>query len=148
MGIKFIEDKKIFKLDAKDTSYIISVIDEEQFVGHVYFGKKIIDEDVNYLLRLEESPYVPSKNNRYRVSFYDSFPTEYSTHGIGDFRESCLQVRDKNGNTSCRLQYLSHEIYKGKKKLAGLPATFGDDNECTSLEITCIDNDLNLEHVF
>ena len=32
MGIKFIEDKKIFKLDAKDTSYIISVIDEEQFV--------------------------------------------------------------------------------------------------------------------
>ena len=145
MGIKFIEDKKIFKLDAKDTSYIISVIDEEQFVGHVYFGKKIIDEDVNYLLRLEESPYVPSKNNRDRVSFYDSFPTEYSTHGIGDFRESCLQVRDKNGNTSCRLQYLSHEIYKGKKKLAGLPATFGDDNECTSLEITCIDNDLNLE---
>ncbi|MGG7143159.1 alpha-galactosidase [Clostridium nigeriense] len=147
MSIKFIEEHKVFKLDARDTSYIIAIVDEERFLGHVYFGKKIIDNNINHLLRLEEPPYVPSKNNRDRVSFYDSFPTEYSTHGIGDFRESCLRVKDKNGHTACRLQYSSHKIYKGKKSLKGLPSTFGDDNSCTSLEITCLDNDLNLEVV-
>ena len=147
MSIRFIEKHKVFKLDSKDTSYIIAIVDEEQFVGHVYFGNKIVDENVNYLLRIDEPPYVPSKNNRDRVSFYDSFPMEYSTHGIGDFRESCLQVRDNNGHTACKLQYVSHEIFKGKKSLKGLPATFGDENECTTLEITCLDKDLNLEVV-
>ena len=49
MGIKFIEKYKVFKLDSKDTSYIIAIVDEEQFVRHVYFGKKILDENVNYL---------------------------------------------------------------------------------------------------
>lgn len=147
MGIKFIEKHKVFKLDAKDTSYIIAIVDEEQFIGHVYFGKKIVDENVNYLLRIDEPPYVPSKNNRDRVSFYDSFPMEYSTHGIGDFRESCLRVRDNKGNNACKLQYVSHEIFSGKKSLQGLPSTFGNEDECTTLEITCIDKDLNLEVV-
>ena len=147
MSIKFFEKHKVFKLDGKDTSYIIAVVDEEQFLGHVYFGKKIMDENVNYLLRTEEPPFVPSKNNRDRVSFYDSFPTEYSTNGIGDFREACLAVKDIKGNTSCKLQYSSHKIYKGKEELKDMPATFGNEKECTSLEITCIDKDLNLEVV-
>lgn len=145
MSIKFFEDDKIFKLDAKDTSYIIAIVDEEQFIGHVYYGKKIIDENVNYLLRLEESPYVPSKNNRDRVSFYDSFPMEYSTHGIGDFRETALAIKDQNGNTACKLKYCSHKIFEGKKELKNLPATFGKNNECTSLEISCLDEEANLE---
>lgn len=61
MSIRFIEKHKVFKLDSKDTSYIIAIVDEEQFVGHVYFGNKIVDENVNYLLRIDEPPYVPSK---------------------------------------------------------------------------------------
>ena len=147
MGIRFIEKYNVFKLDSKDTSYIISIVDEEKFLGHVYFGKKVIDEDINYLMRINEPPYVPSKNNRDRVSFYDSFPFEYSTHGIGDFRESSIRVIDKNGHSEVKLEYKSHEIYKGKKELNGLPATFGDENECTSLEITCEDMYLNLQVV-
>lgn len=147
MSIKFFEKHKVFKLDGKNTSYIIAIVDEEQFLGHVYFGKKIVDENVNYLMRTEEGPFVPSKNNRDRVCFYDSFPTEYSTHGIGDFRETCLSVKDIKGHTACRLQYSSHRIYEGKEKLHGMPATFGNEKECTSLEITCVDKDLNLEVV-
>lgn len=147
MGIRFIEKYNVFKLDSKDTSYIISIVDEEKFLGHVYFGKKVIDEDINYLMRINEPPYVPSKNNRDRVSFYDSFPFEYSTHGIGDFRESSIRVIDKNGHSEVKIEYKSHEIYKGKKELNGLPATFGDENECTSLEITCEDMYLNLQVV-
>ena len=145
MGIKYIEKNRTFKLDAKDTSYIIAIVDDENFLGHVYFGKKIIDEDLNYLMRIYEAPFVPSKNNRDRVSFYDSFPFEYSTHGIGDFRESAIRVLDKNGHSYIKLEYKSHEIYKGKKEINGLPSTFGSEEECTSLDITCLDRFLNLE---
>ncbi|MDT8716217.1 alpha-galactosidase [Clostridium sp. 19966] len=147
MGISFNEKSKSFKLDAKGTSYIMAIVDEEQFLGHVYFGEKLPDEDVNYLMRLEESPFVPSKNNRDRMSFLDCFPTEYSTSGLGDFRESCLQVRTNAGMTACGISYASHKIYAGKPKLKGLPATFGDEKECTTLEVTCIDKHLNLEIV-
>ena len=31
--------------------------------------------------------------NRERCSFYDCFPFEYPTGGVGDFRESCLGIR-------------------------------------------------------
>ena len=147
MGIKYIENNRTFKLDSKDTSYIISIVDDENFLGHVYFGQKVLDENLNYLMRTEESPFTPSKNNRDRVVFYDSFPFEYPSHGIGDFRESAIKVLDKNGNSYVKLEYKSHNIYKGKKKLRNLPSTFGKDNECTSLEILCIDKVLNLEVV-
>lgn len=145
MSISFNKKSKSFKLDAKDTSYIIAVVDKEQFLGHVYFGRKLPDEDVNYLMRLEESPFVPSINNRDRMSFLDSFPTEYSTSGLGDFRESCIKVMTKSGMTACGINYVSHRIYGGKPKLQGLPATFGDEKDCTTLEINCIDKHLNLE---
>ena len=52
MSIKFIEKYNVFKLDAKNTSYIIAIVDEEKFLGHVYFGKKVIDENINYLMSI------------------------------------------------------------------------------------------------
>lgn len=147
MGIKFFEDQKYFKLDARDTSYIIAIADKEQFLGHVYFGRRIPDKplDVDSLLRINEYPYVPSENNRERLTFNDTFPHEYSANGLGDFRETCLAVKDANGNSVCGITYLSHKIYRGKPELKGLPATFGDENSCTTLEITCCDKVLDLE---
>lgn len=147
MGIKFFDDQRYFKLYAKDTSYIIAIVDDEKFLGHVYFGKRIPDEplDINSLLRINEYPFVPSKNNRDRMFFNDTFPTEYSTYGLGDFRESCLMVKDSNGHAVCGITYCSHKIYKGKPQLKGLPVTYGDEDSCTTLEITCSDKVLNLE---
>ena len=40
MGIQYFEDEKIFKLDTKNTSYIIALVDEEPFVGHAYSRAK------------------------------------------------------------------------------------------------------------
>jgi len=66
MGIKFFENQKYFKLDAKDTSYIIAIVDDEKFLGHVYFGKRIPDEplDIESLMRINEPPFVPSKKQQ------------------------------------------------------------------------------------
>ncbi len=145
MAITYYKEEKIFKLDTDHTSYLIGIADTENFIGHIYYGKKTGDYDLRYLMRLNEAPYVPSANNRDRLSFYDSFPMEYSTHGIGDFREDCIAVETLNGHTAVQLSYLSHKIYSGKPKLEGLPATFGSEGECTTLELLCKDAVLDLE---
>lgn len=147
MGIQYFEEEKVFRLCTQKTMYLIGVVDEEGFLGHIYYGKRFDDYHLSYLMRTNEAPYVPSTNNRDRLSFLDTFPMEYSTHGTGDFRESSIRIRTKEGHLACSLSYVSHQIIKGKPKLKGLPATFGKEDECETLEITCMDTILQLEIV-
>ncbi len=145
MGITFYEKEKLFKLDTPGASYVCGIFDKEGFLGHAYFGPGLEEPDVGYLCRTQEPPYVPAVNNRDRLAFYDSFPFEYPTHGLGDYRDDCLAVRTAAGNTALKLTYASHEIIAGKKPLKGLPATFGDADQCTTLEVLLKDEILGLE---
>lgn len=145
MGITYFEKERIFKLDTKNTSYVIGIVDKEGFVGHAYYGKKLAEADLSYLMRIYEGARTPETNERDRLSFYDAFPMEYPTHGIGDFRESALRVEDADGHWATKLTYRSHEIFKGKKKLAGLPATWCEkDEDCETLELTLEDKEAKL----
>lgn len=144
MSVTFDGEKKIFKLDTAHTSYMIAIVDEEQFVGHVYYGAKIRMQDATGLLRITENPLVPSVNNRERCSFYDTFPTEYAGHGIGDYRESCIRVRTKEGHSAVGLTYRSHEITDIKPALEGLPSSFAGETGCQTLVLTCEDTVLGL----
>lgn len=145
-NITFPEDITMFQLDAKDTSYIFGVIDEGYLV-HGYFGKKICGDDLTYLLRLTENPWVPKTNMRDKGTFMDATAFEYPCHGTGDYREPCLMVMDDEGMTATDLRYVSHKVYKGKPALEGLPATFANEDEAETLEITCIDKHTGLEAV-
>lgn len=145
MGIEYIKEHKVFKLDGKTYTYMIGIVDVEGFIGHIYYGKKVKDKNLFYLLRTQEPPYVPSANNRDRLSFMDSVPMEYSTHGVGDFRESCLNIENQHGSAACKLLYKSHSIYKGKEKLEGLPASFGNEEDCMTLELVCTEKELNID---
>ena len=137
--ITYNEKERVFKLDTPNTSYMIGIVDEENFVGHIYYGKRLKEAEAAYLLRTEEPPFVPSKNNRERCSFYDCFPFEYPVGGVGDYRESCFAVRTAGGHAGAMLSYVSHEILEGKPKLTGLPATFGTEKECSTLKLICQD---------
>lgn len=136
--------KCVFKLDTPNTSYIMSVVDEDNFLGHVYYGSKLKDHDVTYLLRTKEAPYVPSKNDRDKCSFMDSFPMEYPGHGLGDYRDGCIDVTSQEGHRGVSLSVVSYKICAGKPNLTGLPATFGEERDCTTLEILCEDKALGL----
>ncbi len=145
MGITYFEKEKIFKLDTKNTSYVIAIVDKEGFVGHAYYGKRLEEADLAYLTRIYEGVRTPETNARDRLSFYDAFPMEYPTHGIGDFRESALRIEDAEGHWATKLTYRSYEIFKGKKKLAGLPATWCEkDEDCETLELTLEDKEAKL----
>ena len=137
MAIRYIEQDRTFWLDTEHTSYLLAIVDQENFVGHVYYGRKLQYTGGTtapvYLMRMGEAPFVPSKNNRERVSFLDSFPMEYPGNGLGDYRESAISVRTAQGHVGVQLQYVSHEIVKSKPALPGLPSTFPGEEDCDAL---------------
>ncbi len=143
--ITFDEKTRVLKLDTPNTSYLIGIVDEK-YLGHIYYGNKIDDTDVTYLLRPGEIPS-PDRCAREKVSFLDAFPTEYSCGGAGDFRESCVNMRTADGQDGLELTYVSHRIFAGKKPLEGLPATFGGEDDCDTLEITLRDEATGLTAV-
>ena len=145
MNIAYHAESGIFKLDTEKTSYIIALADKERFIGHAYYGKKISDTDLTYLLRTGENPFVPSKNNRDRSSFFDTFPMEFPGCNTGDYRESAIEVIDAQGHNAVELIYKEHRIMRGKPGLPGLPATFGGEEECMTLEIDAEDKCLGME---
>ena len=146
MAVQFNEDKKIFRLDTETSTYLMGLT-PEGYLGHIYYGDRLYKETENYMLRMEEPPYTPSVNKREKSSFLDSFPMEYPTGGIGDYRESCLNVRNEAGQMGCEIHYVSHKIYNGKKALKGLPASFGTEEEVQTLDILCEDEILGLQVV-
>lgn len=145
MNILYDEKARIFKLDTAHTSYLIGLADEEGFIGHVYYGKTISDSGAGYLMRTGEPPFVPSQNNRDRSSFFDAFPMEFPGCNTGDYRESAIEVLDAKGHNAVEIVYKAHRILKGKPGLQGLPATFGREQECMTLEIDGEDKVLGLE---
>lgn len=147
INIFYNEKDKAFKLRANNTDYMMKVC-EEGYLAHVYYGNKVPDEDLTYLLRLDESPFTPATNDRDRASFMDSLPFEYPCFGLGDYRESAFKIMDANGMSTCDLRYVSHKMYEGKPKLEGLPATFAtEESGCSTLEITMYDKSADIEAV-
>ena len=147
MSVFYSEKDRSFRLDANNTSYMMKYT-EEGYLCHVYFGAKVPDDDLGYLLRFDESPLTPLENNRDRATFLDTTPFEYSCFGIGDYREAAFKILDDKGMTAADLRYKSHKIYKGKPALEGMPATFATDSSgCETLEITLEDKPLGLEVV-
>lgn len=145
MSIRYDKETNVFQLNTPNTSYILGLVDKEKFVGHIYYGKKLGEDDFTYLMRTGENPFVPSENGRDRNSFLDSFPMEYPGSGVGDYREGAIGVRSVQGQEGVLPLYRSHKIYPGKPQLPGLPATWGGEEDCDTLELTLADQVLGLE---
>lgn len=145
MAIKFDSEKKLFKLDTKNSSYVIQVF-HENYLLHLYYGGLIPDMNVTELAyRGAFASFSPQNQriddiygNNYTFS-PDLAPMEYSCNGAGDFRLSALQIRNHNGDIATDVRYVDHKIYKGKPQLKDLPATFASEDEAETLEIYTLD---------
>lgn len=145
MSIAYHAETRSFQLDTPNTSYVLGVQDKAGYLLHYYYGRKIQNTDVSYLARTWESPYTPERNARDKLSFLDCAPFEYPTGGVGDFREHCLEIETPSGCNAVELSYQSYRIQPGKPKLEGLPATFGAEADCDTLEILLSDESIGLE---
>ena len=83
MPISYDSNLRVFRLDTPRTTYLMALVGRENFLGHVYYGPKIPNNDMGYLLRLEERPFTPDQNPGEQASFYDAFPFEYPVWGEG-----------------------------------------------------------------
>lgn len=142
--IRFDEKNKVFLLDTANTSYGIAIVDD-RYIEHLYYGRRLEDTDIRYLLREDEAPFTPSVNKRETGAFLDFAPMEYPETGMGDYRESALSVRSMQGHRASELCYEGYEIVAGKPALEGLPATWGKDSECSTLKIFCHDSLLGMK---
>lgn len=147
MDIRFNEKDKMFVIETDSTSYVIAVLGEEGLLGHLYYGDKIQYEDAPYLLNIPQNQNTPTPTMRDRSSFLDIYPFEYTSNNVGDYRKSGIEITDSNGYSSLQLCYESHVIYSGKRKMEGLPATYGTDKDSMTLEITVKDSVVGLRAV-
>lgn len=135
MGIQFDAATSTFTLQTARTTYRMRV-DERGRLLHMYYGRRIGRGDLRELYPPADhgfSPdYYPCRLRR-GVS-PDVLPQEYTGCNVGDFRLSCLVVRDgMTGAAGADFLYDSHEIAPGKYTLEGLPCAHDEDNEAETL---------------
>lgn len=144
MSIIYNEESKSFHLQAKDTSYILKIL-RPGYLSHVYWGKKV--RNLNYLMPFVNRSFSAWTDNIENFSL-DVIPQEYPSYGSTDLRSPAFQIELENGSTITDLKYDSYSIYKGKKKLEGLPATYVDtENEAETLEVILKDDLIGLKAV-
>ena len=136
MSIKYLEENRVFSLETANTSYQLK-IGEEGYLRHLYYGKRFAAGDADTGGLAEGAAYLPCPSDHGAAP--GVIPMEYSFSGSGDYRTPCVSARLENGGTALDLRYESHKIFAGKPKLAGLPATYFENDEAESLEIVLKD---------
>ena len=140
MAILFQEEKRIFTLQTKQTTYQMKV-DDFGFLLHLYYGTKV-SGDMDYLLTYYDRGFSGNPNDvgNNRTYSMDVLPQEYPTLGTGDYRNSALVLRGHDESECCDLRYAGYEIREGKYELEGLPAVYAGEKEAQTLKIVLEDN--------
>ena len=132
MPIIFHEKSKEFHLYNDSVSSIICVM-ENGMLANLHYGKRVSDhEDFSYLLEDIYRPGNVFSCNEGNGLCLQHIKQEYAAPGIGDFRDTAFMILQENGSHVSRFEYSAHKIYKGKKRLEGLPATYVDDETSTA----------------
>ena len=145
MGIKFNENKKIFHISSNKTSYIIQILN----TGHLtslYWGKKLNSDNVEYVFRTRDFGSFLTNTDNIDGFMAESISLEYPSFGATDLRSPSVEFQFTDGTSATDLRYKHHNIYKGKNKLQGLPATYVEnETEAETLELTLVDSLKNVE---
>jgi len=140
MSILYHEKEKVFQLNTPNTTYCIGLLGRRQYPIHLYYGEKL--DSIDGIWSLANAPGAPEKgdeNTKDELSFYDCNYFEFPADGLGDFRESCVSIRDEKGHYALDAPVVDYSIQDGKLPLPGMPATFGDNREVSSLVLYCKD---------
>ena len=142
MSIIYNKNNKTFYLSNEKCTYAFSIGDGG-YLHHLYFGKKIANEDIRYLAQDLKTEFAPAYNGKEQYMSLDTLPQEYPIYGKGDFRETAVLIRTKEGNRITDFQYQSHQIVNEKSQMMGMPSLRG----CDTLVVTLYDkvNQLRLD---
>ena len=147
MAIIFDEKTKQFYLHTDHTSYVMELY--EGHPAHTYWGARIeaaptLDEMFPFFFGATFSASdLPGR----RLESTDKLPQEFPTFGSADMRQPAFHARYSDGSAISKFTYDTHRIFDGKPKLAGLPATYGSEGECETLELKLRDEHTGLTAV-
>ena len=135
--IKYNNEKQVFTLHTANSTYQMKV-SEHGHLLHLYYGEKMSDEDVSYLIphvvRSHESN--PAEAGEDRVYSLCAYPQEFSSNDAGDYRIPSIELINADGSYAFVGKYHSHNVYKGKYRLETLPTLFaGEEEPVETLEI-------------
>ena len=119
-------------------SYIIAVAPSGE-LANLYFGKKIHDrDDFSYVIFRMGMPNIAVDADTESYSM-ELNRQEYPSFGTTDFGTPAFEVEMANGSGVSSFVYKSHSIYKGKRVIPGLPATYAGEGEAQTLEVELVD---------
>ncbi len=146
MAVLYDSQEKLFTLQTKNTTYQM-MEGPYGFLLHLYYGKKINDPCMDYLLtqRAVGMAVNPPDAGSDRTFSVEILPQEYTGCGVGDFRNLAVKVINADGSRTADFRYCSHEITKGAYRPAGMPALYDGDQPSDTLVITMEDRITGLE---
>ena len=121
MSISFDAKSRIFSLETAHDLYQMQVT-EGNVLLHLYYGANTRG-NMSYLLRqagrgFSGNPYEQRMDRGFSL---DTLPQEYTSAGVGDYREQALSLVSANGSRSADPRYAGHRISAGRQPLPGLP---------------------------
>ena len=129
MGIAVNQAGDTFHLYNDEISYIMNVLPNNQ-LGQIYFGKRIeIPEDCTYFVETLMRPMsscVFDTDKRFSMEYIRQ---EYAVFGTSDYRMPAVTVLQENGSRISEFCFRGYQIRAGKPGLAGLPATYVENEE-------------------
>ncbi len=149
MNIKYNIKNQTFNIMTENSSYVLGVL-KDKYLINLYYGKKIehfYDENI-----LDSLPTVGtatfSANDAGDMGnelSTNNLPCEYPTYGSADYGTPAFHAVYGNGSAITKFEYVSHNIFSGKKPLVGLPASYAEtDSEALTLEIILRDSETDI----
>ena len=127
--IVFHKESKVFHLYNASFSYVFQIMRNGQ-LGQLYAGARIHDrKDFSHLFELCGRAMSICPYEGERMFSLEHLKQEYPGYGTGYFRQPAITVLQENGSRILELVYTGHEIFAGKPRLAGLPATYTESCE-------------------
>lgn len=118
-----------FTLTGDNVSYLFHVDEETGELISDHFGGPVED--------FVNPPYI---NPSGWVDNVGNVRREFPDVGRSDFRLPAIHIAHADGNTVTEFNYQSHEVVDGKPSLPGLPATYGDDADVSTIIVQLYDN--------
>ena len=93
------KQKMLFTLHTRNTTYQMKA-DEHKILLHTYYGARIGEMDMSYLIRFADRGFSPNPGELGHCRTYslDTLPQEYSTCGVGDFRLPSIELELPDGS--------------------------------------------------
>ncbi|TYJ58114.1 hypothetical protein B9479_001210 [Cryptococcus floricola] len=121
-----------FTLSGPSVSYQFHVNDDGDLI-HDYFGAFAADP-IRDLTEPGNGWRSPLAQHR----------REFPDQGRGDFRLPAFHIRHDSGSTVSQFVYEGHDIIEGKPALDGLPATWGNASDVSTLQVYLVDQQSSL----